>query len=592
MKESYWNTRWQRLQQSRLSRRRVVLSGATALTGGIALGLVGCSGNNNNANKNSAATSLARAVATSAAAPSNATPSRSAVAGTASPAARAATATPRRGGTVTFNHSIEVPNLDVHSVGTYRLQGLGPGICYSRLVHLQLGPDGLQKGLQIPQADAAQTWEQTDDQTYIFHLRPNMKFFNIAPVNGRVLNANDVVYSFQRQRDLKVNSSYLDPIDKMEAVDQNTLRLHLAQPDADFMVSISDAHNKIVAKEAVDAKGDLKDPPVIGTGAFMFVDADWKQGTSARYVRNPDYFDQSQPYLDGFTIVIVQDASTVLSALRTGAIQYAITGGPTDKATLDMLAKDSNFTVVRRKVPTGSELLAQFKRQPTTDMRARQALSKAIDRPALISASDGNGWLDACIILSSDELLPDAEFQSLLARDVAGAKQLLQMAGVSNWSPKLSTIGVGGATPLAEAAQAQLKEAGINATIDVVDIAGFTERVQAKHDFDLYVGATGTGVSTNQDLHARFKTGGSLNAADMSDPQLDQLIDAQGIELKDRQKRIGLLQQIQRRVIDVAGNIPVYGGITPDVWARPLRDWESNTPLYEYYNFQQAWSEK
>ena len=107
--------------------------------------------------------------------------------------------------------------------------------------------------------------------------------------------------------------------------------------------------------------------------------------------------------------------------------------------------------------------------------RVRQALSKALDRQALISAADGNGWIAAGVVLSGDELLPDAEIQRLLARDVPAAKQLLQMAGVSNWSPKLSTIGTGGqGTPLVEATQAQLKEAGINSTIDIADIAGFT----------------------------------------------------------------------------------------------------------------------
>src|SRR5579859_7285849 len=67
MSDSGNDNYWRRLQGRRLDRRRVLAGGATVLTGGIALGLVGCgSSNNNSGNNNKAATQAATSGAPSA----------------------------------------------------------------------------------------------------------------------------------------------------------------------------------------------------------------------------------------------------------------------------------------------------------------------------------------------------------------------------------------------------------------------------------------------------------------------------------------------------------------------------------------------
>src|SRR5207244_9438000 len=110
------------------------------------------------------------------------------------------------------------------------------------------------------------------------------------------------------------------------------------------------------------------------------------------------------------------------------------------------------------------------------DVRGRQAISKAIDRQAIIDTV----WLGHGTPLSTNisvpdpsYLLPDAELKRLLARDVAGAKQLMSQAGVSNLSFEIATPTYlsGAVVEFTQLIQANLKEIGITVTIKTGDTA-------------------------------------------------------------------------------------------------------------------------
>ena len=47
----------------------------------------------------------------------------------------------------------------------------------------------------------AESWEQPDLHTVIYHIRKGIHFQDKPPVNGREVTAHDVVYSFLRSQD-------------------------------------------------------------------------------------------------------------------------------------------------------------------------------------------------------------------------------------------------------------------------------------------------------------------------------------------------------------------------------------------------------
>src|SRR5262249_20136999 len=152
---------------------------------------------------------------------------------------------------------------------------------------------------------------------YVFKLRGGVKWHNIPPVNGRELTADDIIFSYGHVNELKTFAGLIAGITKMEAVDKLTLKLTLGKPDADFLNTIGSNNLSIVAKEAVEkGGGKLSDPPVIGSGAFVFESIDLQSRFVAK--RNPDYYMKGLPYLDGFEGLRNPDTGTITAAFRSG----------------------------------------------------------------------------------------------------------------------------------------------------------------------------------------------------------------------------------------------------------------------------------
>src|SRR5438128_1414999 len=172
----------QQFSGQRLSRRRVV---RTLGAGGLLLAGAACS--------TPAATVVPTAGAASA--PTGAPAAAPSAAPAASPTS--APRPPKRGGTFRANVTTSPPHYDPHLTNNVIVFGYGIGVCYSRLLKFKLR--GIQLPASIPVGDAAESWTQPDDLTYIFKLR-SMKFANVAPVNGRPLVVDDIIYSYERQK--------------------------------------------------------------------------------------------------------------------------------------------------------------------------------------------------------------------------------------------------------------------------------------------------------------------------------------------------------------------------------------------------------
>src|SRR5262249_40431277 len=145
--------RWDR---QRLTRRSVLRGTATGVVG---LGLAGC------------ATTSAPSPAPTAPQGAPIAPTSAVPAATQVPAAAA----PEYGGTPTTLAAPPARNLDPHTGGPASTGAAGPLICYSQLVCYKWGPD-VKLPSYTPTGDLAESWTQPDDLTYVFKLRPGVKF--------------------------------------------------------------------------------------------------------------------------------------------------------------------------------------------------------------------------------------------------------------------------------------------------------------------------------------------------------------------------------------------------------------------------------
>src|SRR5439155_17859200 len=174
----------------------------------------------------------------------------------------------------------------------------------------------------------AESWEfSPDGLTLTFKLRPNVTWHPIAPVNGRAIDVQDVLFSANRlfqqgtQRAVFANAvNPAAPIASVSAPDSRTVAFKLAFPMVTLTALLAEefgGYFQMLPREA-DGQFDIR-TKAIGSGPWMVSDQVPSVQLSLR--RHPTYFDKERPYADGVDFAIIPEYATGLAQFKTGALQ-------------------------------------------------------------------------------------------------------------------------------------------------------------------------------------------------------------------------------------------------------------------------------
>src|SRR5919109_2241978 len=226
---------------------------------------------------------------------------------------------PKRGGILRGGGRDPV-HFDPHLTRNQRTQAV-LSFTYSKLLRHKVGPD-VPPGTFLVEPDLAEHWEVPDDTTYVFHLRRGVKWHDKPPVNGRELVAEDVKFTFDRflTEQGNANRYMLEPLDRVEVVDRYTVKFVLKEPYVWLVNALAYPWSTwIIAPEVVQQFGDLKKPETaIGTGPFLL--ERYEPNVKTVFRRNPEYYRQGEPYVDGVEWLVLEGDSTGLAMSRTGQI--------------------------------------------------------------------------------------------------------------------------------------------------------------------------------------------------------------------------------------------------------------------------------
>ena len=494
------------------------------------------------------------------------------------------------GGTLNLMSREDPKHFDVHQEVSPALISWGPGIVYSRLLRFRSGPEVQLPSLAV-ECDLCEGWIQLDPKTYVFRLRSGIRWQDVPPVNGRLLTAEDVVFSYNRQRTPGwPNASLLRAIESMAVVDDLTLKITLLAPDADFLFSLADGHSKIVAKEAVEAAGDLKDGPNIGTGPWLWLSTEADLGSS--FERNPGYFEEDFPFLDKLSISVIKDAETRLAAFKTRVVDIHQMG---PREWEEFREDRPNASSLMYPEPgTGLELAINTSRPPFDDLRVRRALFKAMD-PWKANEEIWAG--KAFVSLGS----PIAEAQWLLAeeelkgyfQDPEEAKELLTQSGVDLPVQVELMVGDFGDEYLryGERVAEELRAVGFEASIMVRNVIEFAREVWYGGDYTVFLGEPPPAATPNFYLLPIFHSEGAWNSAAYRDRDLDRLLEDQAKEL-DPGVRRALILDIQRKVFDRAFRFMSATRISTWTWWPRVNYFYPNFAASEYFHWARVWVEE
>jgi peptide/nickel transport system substrate-binding protein len=460
-------------------------------------------------------------------------------------AATATSATPKSRGTYLVNPVYgNPPHLDLHTTTSVFSQTVVNYVA-GRLWNVQSAPldfNVWSTAAGVP--NLALSAESPDATTWTLKLRNDVKWHNVAPVNGRAFVAEDVKANWTRAVTVKggVWAAALDMMDpsQISAPDDQTVVFKLKYPFAPFPAILS--ATTLGAQYPREALAGTYDPKqtIIGTGGFVFD----RLTPDVEFVakKNSDFYLKGQPYVDGMRAAIIPDQSQRLAQFIGGHLDLA-QFLPTDVDAVKRAVPNAQWMV---ETPGSGEMLwLQLGDQssPFQDVRVRRALSMAIDRDAIGKAVYANDYiLGFCPgpslgpkeALQYNQLSPDTA--PYFKYNPADAKKLLDAAGASGLQitiayPQPYTLA--GFIPAAEAVSNFLNQVGVKSSLQQIDYTnvylnngkGYSAGFFPK-DVVVFSGIRG-GSTQDPDgrLYDYFHSKSLVGAEHLSDATLDGMIE-------------------------------------------------------------------
>ena len=172
-----------------------------------------------------------------------------------------------------------------------------------------------------PKPQLATHWSvSADGREFTFELRKGVRWHD-----GAEFNSHDVAFSIGllKTHHPRGRTTFANVVE-VRNPDPHTVTLVLSESAPYLLSALAACESPIVPRhiyEGSDATTNRNGAAPVGTGPFVF--KEWIKGSCIVYARNPDYWDDPKPYLNGLVIKFIKDPAERTSAIEKGAIQLA-----------------------------------------------------------------------------------------------------------------------------------------------------------------------------------------------------------------------------------------------------------------------------
>ena len=364
--------------------------------------------------------------------------------------------------------------------------------------------------------------------------------------NGQTVTAEDVVYSINRcaavpEGQEKPLVAAFSAVKSVEALDEKTVAVTIAQRDLEFISYMTAA--------IIPADYENQDTAPVGTGPFKFVSRTPQQDFVME--RFEDYWG-APAWLDKVTYKICENADALVMNLNGGSIDLCAHLTSAQASQLNQ-----NFQVLEGTMNLVQAIYLNNQAKPFDNQLVRQALCYAIDRQGIMDmVADGHGTAVGSSIYPAFTKYFLPELVDKYPHDVAKAKELLAQAGYpdgfdmtisvpNNYQPHMDT---------AEVVAEQLREAGINVTIQPVEWSTWLDTIYNGRQFQATVVGVDAANMTARAMLERFTSDYGKNFINYNNPAYDALFQ-QAINAQDEATQTDLYKQMETMLADTAANV-------------------------------------
>lgn len=364
-------------------------------------------------------------------------------------------------------------------------------------------------------------YEWTDSNTLLIRLRGGVQFHN-----GENFDADAVKYTLERH--LNASGSFrrseIGAMDHVEVVDPLTVRVVMKQAFSPFVAILTDRAGMMLPPKAAEAGGKEFGLRPVCSGPFRFVERVAQDHISLE--RFPGYWDAPRIHYARVTYRIIPDSSIRLANLQAGTLDLTQIA-PLDAETVKRDPKLALVSVPSLGYGALTINTGNFPKADNPlgrDARVRHAFELALDREALSQ------------VVYAGTYQPNAQATSALSplyveevappkRDVAKARALLKEAGVSTPFPvPLIVYNTPLGVQTGEVIQSMAAEVGFAVQVNAMEFGTAIATVQ-RGDYVITLGGWSGLLDTDSNAWSFLHTGGALNRAGYSNPQVDELLD-------------------------------------------------------------------
>ncbi|HDR7793624.1 TPA: ABC transporter substrate-binding protein [Bacillus luti] len=428
-----------------------------------------------------------------------------------------------------------------------------------------------KQGKPIP--ELAEKWDVSSDQlTYTFHLRKDLKFSDGSP-----LTADDVAFTLTLLHDkayegevdisqyaVKGGKEYKEgkatSIEGIQVIDPQTIKITTEKVNSQAIFVFG---NAVLSKAyygkdykqntSLDYLKDLYGKP-IAAGPYKF--EKYIPGQEVRFVANENYY-AGKPKIQNF-IYKITSGDTKLQLFQTGEVDH--TGLGTGDEVLEQ-AKALEFANIQiETAPSFSYIYMNHNKPYLKDKKVRQALIYGLDRKKYVdTAYKGYGTV-ANVPIHPTSWAYTEEGVNKYEYDKEKAKKLLDEAGWKVGSDgirekdgqklKLSYFGPSSAKDsdlLIPIAKENYKEIGVEFNPEFMDFNTMLSKVN-KGDYDLASVSTPI-TSDPSETAGEYLSSANEKSLGYKNAKVDELIQ-KGIETVDIEKRKPIYKELYKELSD------------------------------------------